>query len=271
MIQDITIDPLPILAISVAKDTGCVPFDISIINNSSIISGSIATYDYSWGDGNTGTGISPSHTYDLSGSYPIKVYATSDKGCKDSLLLADPVVVFDNPKADFNYDPKEPSTLKNIITLVDSSSLDAIQWLWSVSDGSSYIGSTTQHMFADSGYYNITLRIINDNGCFDEITKRIYVNADLFIHIPSSFSPNGDGINDTYGLAGMTQGVFKMQMDIYNRWGEKVFRSENVNDRWDGNFNGKPAPQGVYIFKVRYTNPKQSRWFFNTGEIHLLR
>ena len=69
----------------------------------------------------------------------------------------------------------------------------------------------------------------------------------------------------------MIQGVYKMEMDIYNLWGEKIFHSNNVNDRWDGTFESKPVQQGVYFFKVKYTNPKQTRWFYNSGEIHLLR
>tara|TARA_Y100000385_G_scaffold258770_1_gene286988 strand:+ start:199 stop:4344 length:4146 start_codon:yes stop_codon:yes gene_type:complete len=271
LIQDVIINPLPELLISLNRDTGCVPFEIQVVNNSTIQSGSISEYRYDWGDGNSGTGSNPSFTYTNPGKYIISIRGTSDKGCTDSIRLSDSVIVFDNPKADFYYTPEEPSTLKNVITLIDSSSKDAIDWIYTVSDGGSYNGSSTQHTFKDSGTYLITLRIQNDNGCFDEETKVIYVNADLFIHIPNSFSPNGDGINDTYGLAGMTQGVFQMEMDIYNQWGEKVFHSNNVNDRWDGTYQGEPAQQGVYLFRVKYTNPKQTKWYYDNGEIHLLR
>lgn len=271
LVQDLIIDPLPNISIALDRDTGCIPFDIKVVNNSSIPSGSISEYSFDWGDGNTSVGSNPNFTYANPGKYLITIKATSDKGCIDSLTLSDSVIVFDNPKADFNYSPEDPSTLKNVITLRDSSTNDAIEWAWTVSDGASYSGSSTQHTFSDSGSYVITLKIINDNGCFDEVSKVIYVNADIFIHIPNGFSPNGDGINDTYGLAGMIQGVFQMEMDIYNQWGEKVFRSENVNDRWDGTYRGEPAQQGVYFFKVKYTNPKQTKWFYNNGEIHLLR
>ena len=271
LIQDVIINPLPELLISLDSDTGCIPFDIQVVNNSTIQSGSISEYRYNWGDGNSSVGSNPGFTYTSPGKYSVSIRGTSDKGCVDSVMLSDSVVVFDNPKADFYYTPEDPSTLKNVITLVDSSSKDAIDWIWTVSDGGSYSGSSAQHTFIDSGNYIVTLRIINNNGCFDEETKIIYVNADLFIHIPNGFSPNGDGINDTYGLAGMTQGVFQMEMDIYNQWGEKVFHSENVNDRWDGTYQGEPAQQGVYLFRVKYTNPKQTKWYYNNGEIHLMR
>jgi gliding motility-associated-like protein len=117
----------------------------------------------------------------------------------------------------------------------------------------------------------VTLYISNDNNCEDEISKIIYVNADLFVHIPNAFSPNGDGVNDTYGLSGLTQGVAQMTMDIYNRWGEKVFHSEDTNKTWDGQYKGAPAQQGVYLYVIRFTNPKQTQWYYYNGEIHLLR
>lgn len=275
LLKDIEIDPLPVISLFTNSDTGCIPFSLSIINNSTISSGTIDTYNYDFGDGNSGSGLNPTYTYTSPGTYQIKISAISDQGCIDSIVRNELIVVFDNPIADFVYSPDEPSTLKNSIALKDSSSLDAIQWSWTVTDKSnnvfSYEGKTTEHTFADSGIYNISLRILNKEGCFDEITKTVYVSADIFIHIPNSFSPNDDGINDTYGLSGMIQGVYKMEMDIYNLWGEKIFHSNNVNDRWDGTFEGKPVQQGVYFFKVKYTNPKQTRWFYNSGEIHLLR
>ena len=271
LIQDLVINPLPEISIDLESDTGCIPFDIKVVNNSTIPLGLIADYSFNWGDGNTSVGSTPNFAYASPGNFLITITASSDKGCIDSLTLSEPVIVYDNPTADFYYSPEDPSTLKNIVTLRDSSSKDVINWNWTLSDGATYSGSSAQHTFNDSGSYVVTLRIINDNDCFDEVSKIIYVNADIFIHIPNSFSPNGDGINDTYGLAGMTQGVYKMEMDIYNQWGEKVFRSENVNDRWDGTFRDEPAQQGVYFFKVKYTNPKQTKWFYNNGEIHLLR
>ena len=113
--------------------------------------------------------------------------------------------------------------------------------------------------------------------------SRVHVTAifgaeqgEFFIHrnianlIPP-FSPNGDFINDTYGLGGLTQGVEKLRMTIYNRWGEQVFYTEDVNKKWDGNYNGSPAQQGVYVYMIQFTNPKQTRWYYYNGVINLLR
>lgn len=68
------------------------------------------------------------------------------------------------------------------------------------------------------------------------------------IHIPTAFSPNGDGLNDTFGP--VAEGIEEMEMVIFNRWGEVVYTSRNINQRWDGTFQGKQAPMGVYGYKL---------------------
>lgn len=69
--------------------------------------------------------------------------------------------------------------------------------------------------------------------------------------IPNAFSPNGDGENDFFEFYG---GCFKdFYFSIHNRWGEKVFETENPRDKWDGYFNGKPQSLGVYVYYLRGT------------------
>ena len=201
----------------------------------------------------------------------MKIKATSDQGCTDSIDLKSQVTVYDLPNADFTFTPKEPSTITEFVTFNDSSQGTIVNYDWSTSDGGVYTGSTVQHTFSDSGTFTISLVIEDDNGCTDEEIKTIYINADLFVHIPTSFTPNGDLVNDTYGLGGLTQGVVELDMKIYNRWGQLIFQSKNANDRWDGTYDGEPVQQGVYVYLIRFTNPKNTEWYNYSGEIHLLR
>ncbi|HEX5002501.1 MAG TPA: gliding motility-associated C-terminal domain-containing protein [Bacteroidia bacterium] len=68
------------------------------------------------------------------------------------------------------------------------------------------------------------------------------------MYIPNSFTPNGDGLNDTFGVYGEAIKDFRMQ--VFNRWGQIIFESTNVNQRWDGVFDGIPVPQGSYVYRV---------------------
>jgi len=269
--QTVTIHPLPGLDIVLEEYDGCVPFSVTVVNNSIIASGSINSYEWTWGDGNNSTGANPSYTYKNPGSYDVKIKATSDQGCTDSIDLKSQVTVYDLPNADFTFTPKEPSTITEFVTFNDSSQGTIVNYDWSTSDGGVYTGSTVQHTFSDSGTFTISLVIEDDNGCTDEEIKTIYINADLFVHIPTSFTPNGDLVNDTYGLGGLTQGVVELDMKIYNRWGQLIFQSKDANDRWDGTYNGEPVQQGVYVYLIRFTNPKNTEWYNYSGEIHLLR
>ena len=269
--KDVPVFPLPNVDVTLEQYTGCEPFTINILNNSSITIGSIDQYAWDWGNGFSGSGNLSQYTYPAVGTYTIKVIATSNQGCIDSASLGNNVTVLPRPKADFTYTPDEPSILVSQVDLSDNSSDDATDWQWYISDGATASGQQATHNFQDSGQYYVELKVENSNGCRDSITKGVYVSADLFVFIPNAFSPNGDLINDYFGLGGLTQGVVDMKLEIYNRWGEQVFFSDYPDNQWDGTFNGKPVQQGVYIYKVQFTNPKRSKWYYFNGEIHLLR
>lgn len=270
--KEVIVNPLPALDITLSNYVGCEPFTVNVINNSTVASGVISDYLWTWGDGQVSVGTATGHTYITPKSYTIKVGAVTDKGCRDSITLPTQVVVNKNPTANFSFTPLEPSNITEFVTFKDTSSADVVGWNWVTSDGGNYSGSSSvNHSFADSGSYYVTLTATNSNGCKDDITKLVYVNADLFVHLPNAFTPNGDPLNSHFGLSGITQGVAQFEMSIYNRWGQQVFFSNDVNIKWDGTFMGKPAEQGVYVYLLQYTNPKQTKWYYFNGEVNLLR
>jgi gliding motility-associated-like protein len=77
--------------------------------------------------------------------------------------------------------------------------------------------------------------------------------ADAFpkstLYIPSAFTPDGDGINDAFGVKG--KNIVSLKMKIYNRWGELVYETQKLNDTWDGTYNGSPINNtDVFVYKV---------------------
>jgi gliding motility-associated-like protein len=68
------------------------------------------------------------------------------------------------------------------------------------------------------------------------------------IFIPSAFTPNDDGINDSFGVKG--EGIQNYKMLIYDRWGEVIYSSTNPFEHWDGKYNNKPVEVGVYVYEV---------------------
>ena len=269
--KSLTIHPLPVIDVDLNSYEGCVPFTPSVINNSTIESGSITSYDWAWGDGNTSNGISPLHSYNAEGTYNVSVTATSNFGCLSTLILGSSIIIHPSPKADFTMSPDEPSTLITPLVLRDSSSNDAVSWNWYIGDGTNLSGKYVDHIFQDSGTFAVRLIIENSDGCRDSITKFVSVNAELFVHIPTAFTPNGNDRNEQFGLSGLTQGVRKYEMKIYNRWGEMIFESLDVNEKWDGTYKGESAQAGVYLYMMQFTNPKQTKWFYHNGSVYLVR
>ena len=86
--------------------------------------------------------------------------------------------------------------------------------------------------------------------------------------IPTAFTPNGDGVNDTYYI--MANNVKSFHMDIYDRWGQEVFSSDDINTHWDGTYKGKPQPTGTYslYFNMHYD---KNRNISRTASFMLLR
>ncbi|MBL7923219.1 MAG: gliding motility-associated C-terminal domain-containing protein [Bacteroidia bacterium] len=89
------------------------------------------------------------------------------------------------------------------------------------------------------------------------ISNEVEIVPAITLYVPNTFTPNGDGLNDTFGVAGEAIKDFRMQ--IFNRWGQLIFESSNANERWDGTFQGQKVPMGTYVYKVTASSPNGMR------------
>jgi gliding motility-associated-like protein len=89
------------------------------------------------------------------------------------------------------------------------------------------------------------------------------------ISIPNAFSPNGDGRNDRFRIMGVTFQTLA-EFRVYNRWGQEVFSTKDINDGWDGTFNGKPMEIGAYNYIIRVAFPDGGSETYK-GDVTLLR
>lgn len=134
-------------------------------------------------------------------------------------------------------------------------------WLWNTGEKTPSINVLAP------GIYRATASI---NGC--ETTDSVIVKNDCFIDIPNIFTPNGDGMNDFFfPRAQLSRGLIQFSINIYNRWGQLVFTSNALEGRgWDGNFNGVPQPESVYVYEIK-AQFKDGQKESHTGNITLLR
>jgi len=176
------------------------------------------------------------------------------------------VKVHPMPKADFTYSPGNPD-VNQVISFYFTGQGDKVKWYFD----SSGVGDTTkdaQHSFDSAGTKYVTLEVTNAAGCTDKITLKVYIQDKTYIFVPTAFTPNGDGLNDIFKV--VSDDIINLQMQIYNRWGERIFESDNQNDGWDGTFKGVPVEDGAYLYLIQ-AQTNDLRWHYLNGTVTLVR
>ena len=113
------------------------------------------------------------------------------------------------------------------------------------------------YTFKDTGLQTVRL-VVSNQYCNDTLTQNIDVEPIVSYFLPNAFTPNDDAVNDLYKGAGHTDGMQNYLMQIWNRWGELIYSTNNPLDGWNGkkNNSGDPAPADVYLCVVSYVTPR---------------
>ena len=101
--------------------------------------------------------------------------------------------------------------------------------------------------------------MFNELGCTDTLTREICVENRVKLYVPNIFTPNGDDVNDLFSTHGV--GIEDFAIQIYDRYGNQVFQTSNINEFWDGRHNGKFVSQGVYAIVVQYKDQETGESF----------
>lgn len=259
--------PLPSFVPTPFSFEGCEPLTLSFENRS------IDAAEHLWvfGDGITSSLASPTHTY-AAGLYDLKYYATSVDGCIDSIVSPQSIAVFTAPEAGFSWSPVYPSVLNPVATFNNLTEPKTAwtKYFWEIQYNVDYPRSVetltdvypsfdfSQWTDEDpSGNYAVRLIARTDNlapsgnmvYCRDTAENSILVVND-FLQFPNVVSPNGDGVNDRFVIKNLVNGMGYPinQLDIYNKWGTRVYHKENISrdeDFWDP----KNMPAGTYFYR----------------------
>lgn len=144
-------------------------------------------------------------------------------------------------------------------------------WLWTFGDGSQSTNPNPVYQYTQEGTYDITLTVVDSNGCINSIVKNqwVHVLKDLKVLIPSAFTPNGDGVNDEFFI--QTKYITSIEMIILNRWNQEVFETNDLNFRWKGlDPSGNACPEGVYTYFLK-ARDFENQLFEFSGTITLIR
>jgi gliding motility-associated-like protein len=137
------------------------------------------------------------------------------------------------------------------ITFSVGSDKNILQWNWIFDNGTASTMAEPTVEFLDEGIHQVELAVVDEHHCPVEETFEFDLQLALTLYIPNSFTPNNDGINDVFGAEGL--GIDEFEMKIYDRWGEVIFESHDLAERWTGNFKGGDyfTEIGVYHYVVK--------------------
>jgi gliding motility-associated-like protein len=116
-------------------------------------------------------------------------------------------------------------------------------------------------------YRVVALR--NQNNPIESVSNGVVVEKPYSLYSPNAFSPDGDGVNDFFNISG--QKIEDFQIEIFNRWGQMVYKSFDLNDGWDGTFNGKKLPTGTYVYKIKTREFGIDQNLIKSGSVALVR
>lgn len=243
------------------RDSICVGDQITFYPDVGDFNETNLSWDFGGDIWNTTTTDSINHTFDQVGTYPVTLTVTY-RNCPPNTVSRD-VYVYPYPVVYLG--PDSVMCLDGpAITLQNQASnpSEPFRYRWST-------GETTPAItITEPGTYSLSVASRFD--C--TTTESMIVNKDCYIDIPNSFTPNGDGVNDYFfprQLLGKSVKSFSMK--VFNRWGQVIFETNRPDGRgWDGKFNDKDQPSGVYIYQMQAVldNGKQENY---TGNVTLLR
>lgn len=264
---------LPVPLISVDEETKCEPAVFTITNETDDAVSAGTYWRLSDNQIFTGTDvIVPEALY--AGTYDVTLIVVSPDGCIDSTTFANFLIVKPQPVADFKWSP-DPVTMFNTQVLFSnySTGANAYQWYFEEAVPLTSTSKDVVATFPDgvSGYYNVTLIVTSDLGCIDTVTKIVPVMPEVLIYAPNAFTPDGDEFNQTWKVHMEGIDLYDFELLIFNRWGEVVWESHDIEASWDGTFNGRVMAPGAYQWTIRTKDLLNDGQYVYNGTLVLIR
>ena len=181
------------------------------------------------------------------------------------------ITFFDDPVIACNCDEDTVYTTDPYFQFVDSTDR-AVSWAWNFGDGNTSTEQSPNHGFFTYGEREVTLTVTDQFGCSATKTCKILIIDDTRFFVPNAFTPDNDNINEEFGpsLIGHLPGTFEMW--IYDRWGKRVFYTDDLEEKWNGHVLGSAerAPSGSYAVHIRYQTFNEEEHNYR-GQVVLVR
>jgi gliding motility-associated-like protein len=250
--QNLSVLKSPLTTFDADPTEACVPFEVAFTNTSTNESNQV-TYAWDFGNGETSSAESPTVTYTNAGTYNVSLTVTNDQKCSDVATIANLIKANETPTAQFVAKPPEAILEDATIDFTNNSiSTESLVYNWDFDDGETSDDKNPTHTYDATGVYLVKLLVTSPNGCENETTNEVIIHPDFAVYAPSAFTPNGDGRNDVFEVKGV--GIKTYNLQVYSRWGELVYESNSLEDKWNGEYKGTLVPPTTYAYTISYTS-----------------
>lgn len=227
---------------------GCPDLIVNFDNLST--TATTAQYVWDFGDGSQSIAANPTHVYTLPGTYDVSLTMTTSGGCAEVLqeTQLDIVTVYPEPNAAFNVEPNTVTLLEPHVSVTNLSE-SSVSCFYNFGDGNSTTECNPDYSYNGGGIYEIVQTVTNSFGCTDVAFGEVMVEGHSFF-APNAFTPDNDGINDVW--LPIVTGASAYTLEVYNRWGEVIFSTNDPNEPWLGNVKGGEhfAQDGLYVYRA---------------------
>jgi gliding motility-associated-like protein len=247
-------------------DSGCMPLCTRFINTTAGSSGVV----WNFGDQPLERrGDTTAYCYQRAGTFSVRMSLTDSNSCKASHIYQGSVKVRQKPDVSYVTEPAVLTLNNADKTILRNTSSHATSFTWYINGLHYSHRKDLEYNFREVGCTDIRLLAYDNSNCRDSVEKSVCVSEGFNFYMPAAFTPNEDGLNDEFKPKGSGWMFSDYLMEVYNRWGGKVFRSTEPEKGWDGGVRPDPAvpdayrsdPNDIYAWKVTVTD--------NEGNTHI--
>jgi gliding motility-associated-like protein len=275
----VVISPPPTLIIESDTNIVCLPASLQFYDKSTVANGNdpVTSWNWSFGDGTSSSLQNPSHTYGSAGTYGVNLTVSTAGGCtSNNAGTSKKVYVNDRPVAAFSLASSSLEIPFDKLT-TNNKSKGAVSFAWSFGDGGTSTAFDPIYQYTTVGIYRIQLIATSQIGCKD--TTYTDVTTDAAVKFPNAFTPSYSGPSGGYYdpknydndiFFPYTSGVIEYRLEIFDRWGELIFVTSDINQGWDGYYRGHLCQQDVYVWKA-YLKLNNGKTYNKSGDVTLLK
>jgi gliding motility-associated-like protein len=251
----------PVAAFTVSPDTLCQGSDNEFSDESTSNNSTINKWSWNFGDGSTDSEKDPVKRYQLPGNYTVTLEVTNSAGCT-SQPFTKQVVVYLQPVIDAgpSFTVPQGTVVQFNPTANDST---VLSFSWTPGTGLSNANTLRPSLVAmnDETY---TLTAMGEGQC----TASDFLKVKILkpVSVPNAFSPNGDGIHDTWNITNLSD-YPGCTVEVFNRYGQRMFYSAGYTTPWNGTAGGKPLPMATYYYVIHLKNGFEPR----TGSVTIIK